>query len=67
MTVHQESPQVSSSIPGDFPTPIPLETIAAIEQVLAETLRALREKAKSQPAAGAGAIEYESWMRGARH
>jgi hypothetical protein len=68
MTVHQESIQASRSIRGDVPQPVSLETIAVVEQMLTDMLRGLREKATSQPAAAdAGAIEYESWLRGARH
>lgn len=67
MTVHHESLEPVRSIDRHCPAPVSLETLAVIEQVFAETLRQLREKASPRKAAEAGETEYASWLRGARH
>ncbi len=49
---------------GDVPQPVSLETIALIEQVLAQLLGALRARITAPATRDAGAIEYDSWLRG---
>jgi len=69
MTVQQQTirhPRTGAT-PGDHPQPISLETIAVAEQVLTQMLREFRAEVAARAAADAGAIEYDSWLRGARH
>lgn len=48
------------------PAPISLETLAVAEEVLLQMLRDWRARLEA-PAPEAAAVEYESWLRGARH
>jgi hypothetical protein len=60
MTTHQETVQVPNreALVG-YPAPISLETIAVIQQVFAEVVRGLRERAAATQ--HAAAAEYDSW------
>jgi hypothetical protein len=67
MTVHQQTTQLPHPMPRNRTPELTRETVSLVEQVLAEVVRGLHAQVSSQPAADAGAIEYESWLRGARH
>ena len=47
----------------ECPEPLSLETLAVVQQVLAEVLQGLRQRAAPQAAREAGAIEYASWLQ----
>lgn len=47
----------------ECPAPISLETMAVVEQVLAQLLAELRQKLAGSVAPAAGAAEYASWFR----
>ena len=68
MTVRAES--ISLQIPrvpqDGCPAPVSLETLAVVEQVIAQALHALRDKATQSARNDAAAIEYASWLR-SRH
>lgn len=67
MTVHQETiTSRTGGFAGDCPAPVSLETFAVVEQVLLRMLGELRER-MTPAAPDAAGIEYESWLRGARH
>lgn len=67
MTMHPQPLDLRSSFSSDggsSPT-LSLETIAAVEQVLQELLRTLRNEAARRGAGSAreaGALEYDSWF-----
>lgn len=67
MTVQQQSIRSSAtgSIADACPQPVSLETLAVVEQVLADLLSALRGRQATQAtqaARDAGAVEYASWL-----
>lgn len=59
MTVHQETLAA-----GETPQPVSLETLAVVEQVLAQALGALKARLGTPPSPTAGLVEYASWLRG---
>lgn len=64
MTVQQQS--IPSSATGPIadhcPQPVSLETLAVVEQVLADLLSTLRGRQATQAARDAGVVEYASWL-----
>lgn len=64
MTVrYADTPAPQRGAAGGNPEALPLETLAALQQVLGEVIDGLRERATAQVAREAGAIEYASWLR----
>lgn len=59
MTVQQETLAA-----GECPQPVSLETLAVVEQVLAQALGALKARLVAPPSPAAGLVEYASWLRG---
>jgi hypothetical protein len=61
MTVRHEAATVphAGAMPRDFPPAVSPETLALVEQVCAQVLQGMRERAS--PALD-GAAEYDSWL-----
>jgi hypothetical protein len=61
MNVRHEAATVSptGAMPRDFPQSVSRETLAVVEQVCAQVLQGVRERAT--PALD-GAAEYDSWL-----
>jgi hypothetical protein len=61
MNVRHESATLphAGALPRDFPQPVSLETLAVVEQVFAQVLQGVRERAER---ALDGAAEYASWL-----
>lgn len=64
MTAHHEP--TPRPLDGPCPDAISLETLAVVEEVLAQAARSLRERLRRPGPHDPGELEYQSWMRGAR-